>query len=102
MAMGMGTVDTWFSGKRKSYWGGLAIASALLIVYFLLNYWTVSLFSKANSFITVFKVIIWTYDWVTFICRVSWIQFYLCRKYCSQWLGKCTYSCSNFWYHLCI
>lgn len=38
--------------------GGLAIASALLIVYFLLNYWTVSLFSKANSFITVFKVII--------------------------------------------
>ncbi|MFP3416649.1 amino acid:proton symporter, partial [Bacillus sp. SIMBA_074] len=36
----------------------LAIASGLLIVYFLLNYWTVSLFSKANSFITVFKVII--------------------------------------------
>lgn len=38
--------------------GGLAIASALLVVYFLLNYWTVSLFSKANSFITVFKIII--------------------------------------------
>ncbi|KON67853.1 amino acid:proton symporter [Peribacillus butanolivorans] len=38
--------------------GGLVIASVLLIVYFLLNYWTVSLFSKANSFITVFKVII--------------------------------------------
>ncbi|MDR6999638.1 APC family permease [Neobacillus niacini] len=38
--------------------GGLAIASGLLIIYFLLNYWTVSLFSKANSFITVFKIII--------------------------------------------
>jgi amino acid transporter len=38
--------------------GGLAIASGLLIIYFLLNYWTVNLFSKANSFITVFKILI--------------------------------------------
>ncbi|MCM3727355.1 APC family permease [Neobacillus cucumis] len=38
--------------------GGLAIASGLLIIYFFINYWTVSLFSKANSFITVFKIII--------------------------------------------
>ncbi|WP_411801556.1 APC family permease [Bacillus glycinifermentans] len=37
---------------------GLAIASVLLIIYFLLNYWTVSLFSKANTFITVFKIVI--------------------------------------------
>lgn len=37
---------------------GLGIASVLLIIYFLLNYWTVSLFSKANSLITIFKIII--------------------------------------------
>jgi amino acid transporter len=37
---------------------GLGIASVLLIIYFFLNYWTVSLFSKVNSFITVFKIII--------------------------------------------
>ncbi|MGG1366056.1 APC family permease [Priestia megaterium] len=37
---------------------GLAIATGLLIIYFLLNYWTVGLFSKANSLITVFKIVI--------------------------------------------
>lgn len=37
---------------------GLLVATALLLVYFFLNYWTVSLFSKANSLITVFKIII--------------------------------------------
>ncbi|MCT9872196.1 amino acid permease, partial [Paenarthrobacter aurescens] len=37
---------------------GLAIATVLLIIYFLLNYWTVGLFSKANSLITIFKIVI--------------------------------------------
>jgi amino acid transporter len=37
---------------------GLVVASILLLVYFFLNYWTVNLFAKANSFITVFKVIV--------------------------------------------
>ncbi|NRD78949.1 APC family permease [Bacillus sp. BRMEA1] len=37
---------------------GLLIATLLLIIYFFINYWTVSLFAKANSFITVFKMII--------------------------------------------
>ncbi|MBI0579137.1 APC family permease [Neobacillus cucumis] len=37
---------------------GLSIASILLLIYFLINYWTVSLFAKANSLITVFKIII--------------------------------------------
>ena len=34
------------------------VASVLLVIYFLLNYWTVGLFSKANTFITVFKIVI--------------------------------------------
>lgn len=37
---------------------GLMVASVLLVIYFLLNYWTVGLFSKANTFITVFKIVI--------------------------------------------
>lgn len=37
---------------------GLGFASVLLIIYFLLNFWTVNLFSKANSLITIFKIII--------------------------------------------
>jgi amino acid transporter len=37
---------------------GLGIASLLLLIYFFLNYWTVSLFAKVNSLITVFKMII--------------------------------------------
>jgi amino acid transporter len=51
----------WASGlvrDGKLTGGGLGIASVLLIIYFLLNYWTVSLFSKANSLITIFKIII--------------------------------------------
>jgi amino acid transporter len=37
---------------------GLMIASVLLLIYFFINYWTVSLFAKTNSLITVFKIII--------------------------------------------
>ena len=37
---------------------GLAAASLLIIIYFFLNYWTVSLFAKVNSLITIFKIII--------------------------------------------
>jgi amino acid transporter len=37
---------------------GLLIASVLLLIYFFINYWTVSVFAKTNSLITVFKIII--------------------------------------------
>ncbi|MGG0188099.1 APC family permease [Bacillus rhizoplanae] len=37
---------------------GLLVASVLLFVYFFLNYWTVNLFAKANSWITIFKIIV--------------------------------------------
>jgi amino acid transporter len=37
---------------------GLAIAAALVIVYFLLNFWSVKLFARSNSLITVIKLII--------------------------------------------
>jgi amino acid transporter len=37
---------------------GLALAAVLVIIYFLLNYWTVKLFARANSLITVFKFVV--------------------------------------------
>jgi len=37
---------------------GLLLAAILVFIYFLLNYWTVKLFARANTAITVFKFII--------------------------------------------
>ncbi|MGH8162717.1 MAG: APC family permease [Rhodanobacteraceae bacterium] len=37
---------------------GLLLAAILVIVYFLINYWSVKLFARANSLITVFKLIV--------------------------------------------
>ncbi|QSO55118.1 APC family permease [Alicyclobacillus curvatus] len=37
---------------------GVAGAAVLVLIYFFLNYWTVQLFSRVNSLITVFKLII--------------------------------------------
>jgi amino acid transporter len=37
---------------------GLAIAAVLVIIYFLLNFWSVKLFAHSNSAITVFKLVV--------------------------------------------
>ena len=37
---------------------GLAIAAVLVIIYFLLNFWSVRLFAHSNTTITVFKLIV--------------------------------------------
>ncbi|HEX6833423.1 MAG TPA: APC family permease [Rudaea sp.] len=37
---------------------GLTIAAALVVVYFLLNFWSVKLFAHSNSAITVFKLVV--------------------------------------------
>ncbi|MEO5624129.1 MAG: APC family permease, partial [Dokdonella sp.] len=37
---------------------GLAIAAVLVVIYFLLNFWSVKLFAHSNSAITVFKLIV--------------------------------------------
>jgi amino acid transporter len=37
---------------------GLAIAAALVIVYFLLNFWSVKLFARSNTAITLFKLVV--------------------------------------------
>src|SRR5580658_9708614 len=37
---------------------GLLIAAALVIVYFLLNFWSVRLFAHSNSVITLFKLVV--------------------------------------------
>ena len=37
---------------------GLAIAAVLVIIYFLLNFWSVKLFAHSNAAITVFKLVV--------------------------------------------
>ncbi|MCL9783712.1 APC family permease [Vibrio sp. S4M6] len=37
---------------------GLAIAAVLMIIYFLLNFWSVNLFSKSQTSITIFKMLV--------------------------------------------
>src|ERR1700754_4101996 len=37
---------------------GLTIAAALVVVYFLVNFWSVKLFAHSNSAITVFKLVV--------------------------------------------
>jgi amino acid transporter len=37
---------------------GLAIAAGLVIIYFLLNFWSVKLFAHSNTAITVFKLVV--------------------------------------------
>jgi amino acid transporter len=37
---------------------GLAIAAVLVVIYFLVNFWSVKLFARTNSLITVFKLIV--------------------------------------------
>jgi amino acid transporter len=37
---------------------GLAIAAVLVIIYFLLNFWSVKLFARSNAAITTFKLIV--------------------------------------------
>ncbi|MCL6633674.1 MAG: APC family permease [Alicyclobacillus herbarius] len=46
---------------------GIFFAAVLVFIYFLLNYWTVKLFARANAFITVFKFIVPTLTFVGLI-----------------------------------
>lgn len=46
-----------YDGQELSSWG-LFLAAILILVYFLLNFWTVRLFAAANSAITVFKLVV--------------------------------------------
>jgi len=47
---------------------GLYIAAALVVVYFLLNFWSVKVFASTNSAITFFKLIIPALTAVALIC----------------------------------
>jgi len=45
-------------GQGELAHSGLAIAAVLVIVYFLLNFWSVKLFARSNTAITVFKLVV--------------------------------------------
>jgi amino acid transporter len=46
------------AGRGELTAPGLAIAAALVIVYFLVNFWSVKLFAHSNTTITTFKLIV--------------------------------------------
>jgi amino acid transporter len=45
-------------GKGELVPLGLAIAAVLVVIYFLLNFWSVKLFARSNTAITVFKMVV--------------------------------------------
>lgn len=45
-------------GHGELTMAGLAIAAGLVIVYFLLNFWSVKLFAYSNTAITIFKLVV--------------------------------------------
>jgi amino acid transporter len=44
--------------RRAEPHAGLGIAAVLVVIYFLLNFWSVKLFAHSNTAITVFKLIV--------------------------------------------
>jgi len=46
------------NGQGELTFPGLAICAVLVIIYFLLNFWSVKVFASANSAITFFKLIV--------------------------------------------
>jgi len=46
------------NGQGELSVAGLSIAAVLVVIYFLLNFWSVRVFASANSAITFFKVIV--------------------------------------------
>ena len=45
-------------GHGELTYSGLTIAAGLIIIYFLLNFWSVRLFARSNAAITVFKLVV--------------------------------------------
>ena len=58
-------------GRGELAAGGLAIAAALVIVYFLLNFWSVKLFAHSNTVITLFKLVVPAATGLALIARLS-------------------------------
>lgn len=50
-------IHNMYNGTSLTF-GGIALAGVLVIIYFLLNYWTIQLFARVNTGITILKLII--------------------------------------------
>ena len=55
-------------GQGELTTAGLAICAVLIVIYFLLNYWSVKVFASTNSAITFFKLIVPAATAITLMC----------------------------------
>jgi amino acid transporter len=66
------------NGQGELSAGGLYISAALVVVYFLLNFWSVKVFANTNSAITFFKLIVPAATAVALMCTgFHWENFHV-------------------------
>ena len=66
------------SGQGELTLPGLSIAAALVVVYFLLNFWSVKVFADTNSAITFFKLIVPAGTAIALMCSgFHWENFHV-------------------------
>jgi amino acid transporter len=69
--MGLGAAPLRALRQRpgRTHGPGLTIAAALVVVYFLLNFWSVKVFASTNSAITFFKLIVPAATAIALMCK---------------------------------
>ncbi|MGC1520325.1 MAG: APC family permease, partial [Steroidobacteraceae bacterium] len=66
------------NGQGELSSAGLSIAAVLVVIYFLLNFWSVKVFANANSAITFFKLIVPAATAVALMCTgFHWENFHV-------------------------
>jgi amino acid transporter len=64
------------NGKGELTMAGLSISAVLVVIYFLVNFWSVKVFANTNSAITFFKLIVPAGTAVALMCtRFHWENF---------------------------
>jgi amino acid transporter len=66
------------NGQGELTFGGLSIAAVLVVMYFLLNFWSVKVFADTNSAITFFKLIVPAATAIALMCTgFHWENFHV-------------------------
>jgi amino acid transporter len=66
------------NGQGELTFAGLSISAALVVVYFLVNFWSVKIFANTNSAITFFKLIVPAATAIALMCTgFHWENFHV-------------------------